>query len=51
VEGGLLIFESRSTKDYHEEMEGISEVFCQGLPCLEVNTVTENAPYNNIPLW
>jgi hypothetical protein len=48
------IYGRRSTKDYHVETEGKrSEVFCQGLPCLEVKAVivTENVPYHNVSLW
>ena len=55
VDGGLLVFESKKTGDYHEEMDG--KVFSQWitniLPLLEENSVIvmDNAPYHSMKAY
>lgn len=50
VEDGLLVFESKKTTDYHEEMNAqvFEEWFKKILPCLEENSVIvlDNASYH-----
>lgn len=52
VEGGLLLFESKSTKDYHEEMDGEKFLnwFINIIPKLEPGSVVvmDNAPYHSV---
>lgn len=54
VEGGLLVFESKSTKDYHEEMDGdrFLEWFKNITPKLEPGSiiVMDNAPYHSVKI-
>ncbi|CAG4969627.1 unnamed protein product [Colias eurytheme] len=51
VEDGLLVFESKSTKDYHEEMDGerFLHWFINIMPKLEPGSVVviDNAPYHS----
>lgn len=54
VDGGMLVFESKKTGDYHEDMN--SSVFCNWmqtiLPLLEPGCVIvmDNAPYHSVKL-
>ena len=52
VDNGLLVFQSHSTKDYHEEMTGerFHEWFAKILPNLEPGSiiVLDNAPYHSV---
>lgn len=52
VEDGLLVFESKSTKDYHEEMDGerFLNWFINIMPKLEPGSVVvmDNAPYHSV---
>lgn len=52
VEDRLLLFESKSTKDYHEEMDGkvFEKWFLSTLPQLDNNAVIvlDNAPYHSV---
>ncbi|CAH2109222.1 unnamed protein product [Euphydryas editha] len=52
VEGGLLLFESKSTKDYHEEMDGEKFInwFKNIIPNIEPGSVVvmDNAPYHSV---
>lgn len=54
VEDGLLVFKSKSGKDYHEEMDGdrFLEWFKNILPKLEPGSVVvmDNAPYHSVKL-
>lgn len=54
VEGGLLDFELKSTKDYHEEMDGdrFLEWFKDIMPKLEPGSIVvmDNAPYHSVKL-
>lgn len=54
VDGGSLVFESKSTKDYHEEMDGdkFFEWFKNIIPKLEPGSVVvmDNAPYHSVKL-
>lgn len=54
VEGGLLVFESKSTKDYHQEMDGdrFLEWFKNITLKLEPGSifVMDNAPYHSVKL-
>lgn len=54
VEGGLLLFESKSTKDYHEEMDGgrFLDWFKNIIPKLEPGSVVvmDNASYHSVKL-
>jgi hypothetical protein len=51
VEGGQYIFQSKSTKDYHEELDGqrFAAWLENVLPLLEENSVIviDNAPYHS----
>lgn len=52
VEGGDLVFESKKTSDYHEEMTGevFKSWFAKVLPKLKPNSVIvmDNAPYHSV---
>lgn len=54
VDGGLLLFESKKTGDYHEEMNGdtFKTWFENVLPKLNPNSVIvmDNAPYHSVKL-
>lgn len=54
MEDGLLVFESKSTKDYHGEMDGerFLNWFTKIMPKLEPGSVVvmDNAPYHSVKL-
>lgn len=52
LKDGLMVFQSKSTADYHEEMTGnvFEDYFRELLPSLEDNSVVvlDNAPYHSV---
>ena len=54
LDGGLLIFESKQTNDYHEEMNGeVFKEWFEGIlsKLVPQNVIMDNAPYHSFRLY